>query len=122
MVGLSDDDEVEEVSKPVEAVKELRQQVEDGVEVVGSRGSTLAADLPHPRADCPVSPFTPSKTAKRAVRGNDKHCPSCWCFVCEVPVAQCPQWSSRDAKTPAHCNAHAKNKLWAGIKAELVRR
>ena len=27
---------------------------------------------------------------------------------------------SKDAKVPAHCNAHAGNRLWANIKAAAV--
>jgi hypothetical protein len=45
---------------------------------------------------------------------------SCWCYVCEVPAAKCVQWDSKDAKVPAHCNAHAGNRLWANIKAAAV--
>ena len=45
---------------------------------------------------------------------------SCWCYVCEVPAAKCEQWDSKDAKVPAHCNAHAGNRFWASIKAAAV--
>ena len=45
---------------------------------------------------------------------------SCWCYVCEVPVAKCVQWDSKDAKVPAHCNAHASNRFWANVKAAAV--
>ena len=45
---------------------------------------------------------------------------SCWCFVCEVPVAKCVRWNSKDAKLPAHCNAHTNNRFWASIKAAAV--
>ena len=51
----------------------------DGVEIVGTKGGTLASNLPHPRAHCTVHPITLSKAAKRTVRGNEKHCP--WCVA-----------------------------------------
>ena len=80
-----------------------------------SQGGTLAADLPHARCACPLTPFVPS-IAKRTVRGNDAFCEKCWCFVCEVPAAQCHQWTSMDTKQPAHCNGHARGKMWATLK------
>ena len=77
----SDSDECMEVSAPEVAATmvEERQVLEDGVEIVGTKGGTLASNLPHPRAHCTVHPITLSKAAKRTVRGNEKHCP--WCVA-----------------------------------------
>ena len=82
--GGSDSDECMEVSAPEVAVKmvEHRQVLEDGLEIVGTKGGTLASNLPHPRADCTVHAITLSKAAKRTVRGNEKHCPRCVHCVC----------------------------------------
>ena len=35
-------------------------------------------------------------------------------------MAKCVQWDSKDAKVPAHCNAHANNRFWANVKAAAV--
>ena len=59
-------------------------------------------------------------TARALIRSGALRLGSCWCYVCEVPVAKCVQWDSKDAKVPAHCNAHANNRFWANVKAAAV--
>ena len=96
--------------------RELSEVVdEDGeMEITGSSGGLLAADLPHSRADCPLKPFHPGN-AKRTSPGNEAFCANCWCYVCEVR-APCAHWTSADTKRPAHCNGHARSKMWTTLR------
>ena len=120
-----DESDVEEVAPPrPSGPQTLDGEVldeDEGLELVGSSGGLLAADLPHARAECPRKRFTSSKTAKRTLPGNDEHCPNCWCYVCEMPVARCGQWSSRDTSQPAHCNAHGLSPFWASFRSKAKR-
>lgn len=98
---------VEEVAPPKAAKRSLSEAVDDDLEVTGTGGTgLLAADMPHARCNCPLKRFKKSQ-AKKASPENVLHCEQCWCFVCEKPVRQCPQWDSVDVARPAHCNAHA---------------
>ena len=83
--------------------------------VVGSSG-LVASNMPHPRHACTTHRFRESK-ARRTVAENARRCDHCWCFVCEVRAAECPQWSSSDVQKPAHCNAYPKAGFWADEKA-----
>ena len=84
--------------------------LDDGLEITGSRGGTLVADLPHPRADCPVHPLRLSKAAKRTVRGNEKHCRRCFSAAQPPPhrhhrtgTAQAPHRHCTPAARPPLC-------------------
>ena len=68
------------------------------VEYLGATNSQEIENLPHCRADCIVHPF---KTTAHITS-----CASCWCFVCEVPVISCRNWSN-------HCDADPNNKAHA---------
>jgi len=121
-VALDDDDsDLEILDAPPEAAKGPEQVLHDDVDgdgdlvVVGSSG-LVASNMPHPRHACTTHRFRESK-ARRTVAENARRCDHCWCFVCEVRAAECPQWSSNDVQKPAHCNAYPKAGFWADEKA-----
>ena len=111
--------EVVEVSAPSRPMKAARiQSGDDDLEIVGECGS-FASDLPHARCDCPTTPFKAGRS-KLTIEANAKTCAQCYCFVCQIPAAQCEGWQSRDAKVAAHCNAHGKLSLWSTMRASHV--
>jgi len=114
-------EEVEEVRAPERPSKRTCVRYDDDLEVTGTAGGTLAEDLPHARADCPLNRFVISR-AKKTNSSNAGHCDQCWCFVCEVPADRCTQWTSEDCRAPAHCNAHAKLATWTGLRGGARRR
>ena len=68
----------------------------DDVQVVGHTGTSALRDLPHARRDCAVHPFDASPP---------KHCPQCYCYVCDKPASSCALWS-------AHCHATPACSMW----------
>ena len=84
---------------------------EDDDEVVFlSTTAIMSRDLPHARHSCPVHKFTKGSYdaqknvntkvfSKEVCASNAKHCPQCYCYVCDVPARECTKW---DVK---HCNA-----------------
>lgn len=89
----------------------------EGMAFVGSRGR-LCPLLPHRRSNCPNKPFIQrtQRNAKRTLDRNGERCEHCWCYVCDVVAANCPQWESNDTSTPAHCNAHDRCSLWKRLR------
>ena len=63
---------------------------DDVVEIVEVQNAN--GGLPHARADCATHIFSSS--------AHNLHCASCYCFVCDAPVAQCVAWAQ-------HCDACA---------------
>ena len=60
------------------------------VQYAGRTGDIALSDFPHSRENCLESLWKP---------GNEKHaCPNCYCFVCDKPVSECPEWDE-------HCMA-----------------
>jgi hypothetical protein len=56
----------------------------DVVEAVGSDNMLVASDMPHPRETCTKFPFS-----KHPIAGNERCCPNCFCFVCEIKACEC---------------------------------
>jgi hypothetical protein len=56
----------------------------DVVAVVGSDNMLVASDMPHPRETCTKFPFSKYPTA-----WNERCCPNCFCFVCEIKACEC---------------------------------
>ena len=52
------------------------------------------SDMSHTRDNCGVYSFvrTPGTS-------NAKHCERCFCYVCDVPVAECAAWGNGMART-----------------------
>jgi hypothetical protein len=88
---------------------------EDGIALVGCRGALLLANLPHVRSTCLANPFT-AGSAKRTVGKNSSVCGLCYCYVCDQPAVECPNWTSLDTSAPAHCNAHDELWMWKTMR------
>ena len=82
----------------------------ENIEFVGGN-MVVAADMPHPRESCTRFPFlaAPSEASQAL---NLRHCPQCYCFVCEAKASECGRWSS-------HCNATHKNGQWKALRNSL---
>lgn len=57
------------------------------MEIVGGKIINPLADYPHARFHCATVPFLPGAG----------HCPMCYCWVCDVPVAECEHWAESHA-------------------------
>lgn len=58
------------------------------VAVVGARTQLQAlVDYPHFRFQCVVEPFKRQRASKK-----EKFCPRCFCYVCDIPAADCRRW------------------------------
>jgi hypothetical protein len=88
---------------------------EDGIALMGCTGGLLIGNLPHLRSTCPVNPFTKSR-GLRTVGCNPALCAKCYCYICDRPAVECPQWTSLDTTRPAHCNAHDKHSVWQRLR------
>ena len=64
------------------------EAAEDDDEV--QMGATTLQIFAHPRCQCPLHPF--------ASTAHSPACDKCHCYVCDVPVSQCPKWEE-------HCHA-----------------
>lgn len=71
--------------------------------IVGQKGFNALSDFPHSREDCVVHPI---------INNAELHCPKCFCYVCDVRVAECRNWK-------VHCSARFQDSYW---KAERFRR
>ena len=66
-------------------------------EIVATKGQNALADFPHSRANCVTHPFA---------SGDKKtHCDNCYCYVCDMPAAECQVWDS-------HCKANHEDHRW----------
>ena len=54
--------------------------------------------------NCLESPWRPEARPSR--------CPNCYCYVCDAPVSQCPQWAT------AHCMATHSKENWRRARSE----
>lgn len=64
---------------------------EDEVQIVGQKGEIANCDFPHNASDCCA---------------KTKPCKLCYCYVCDVPVDMCSNW------TGSHCKANPKCPKW----------
>jgi histone deacetylase complex regulatory component SIN3 len=65
--------------------------------VVVGRSSSAIEMLPHARADCVVHPF--------AAGTYRSFCTTCYCYVCDIPAADCANWA-------VHCEATHADPFW----------
>ena len=70
---------------------------DDEVVFQGRTGDAALVDFPHARENCAQCPWRPG--------AESQHCENCFCFVCDVPVAQCVEW-------PSHCKATHTDPKW----------
>ena len=70
---------------------------DEELQFVGRKGEIALSDFPHARQNC---------VNHRFVAGNEhKHCPQCFCFVCDAPADTCAQWRE-------HCVATHADAKW----------
>jgi len=117
--GASSDDEVEEVAPPAPPPR-ITFAVEGDDEVQGMAAAGGLHDLPHLRGFCLHKPFVRTHR-KRPHEGNAATCCHCYCFICDRPAAECPQWESEERKAPSHCNAHGGHKQWRLLQGRAKR-
>ena len=76
---------------------------DDDVVFEGRTGDLALADFPHARENCAEKPWQP---------GSERNaCPNCYCFVCDKPASECPEWAS------SHCMATHKSAHWRAERA-----
>jgi hypothetical protein len=83
-----------------QSIKGAAEDEEDEIAVVGTRHPRVR--LPHMRQHCTDYPFikiSPPPLFIKQCRQNTAHCELCYCYICDVPVKQCNDWSTH------HCNA-----------------
>ena len=68
--------------------------------ITGHTGANALSDFPHARNNC---------VAFKWADAPAKHCPQCFCYVCDAPVAKCSEWSE-------HCNATHDQPHWQALR------
>ena len=71
------------------------------VVITGQIGENPLSDFPHARHHCVVFPIHSDAVSG----GARRHCPNCFCWVCDRPVSACPRWTE-------HCLAKPDNPVW----------
>jgi hypothetical protein len=88
-----DEDGLEIVDMDEDSVESAQEEkVDDDVVMIGN--GPEVSEFPHSRHDCLIHPIqNRTKTFKKT-----KFCVNCYCFVCDVKVAECKHWND-------HCMA-----------------
>lgn len=79
---------------------------ENEIEIIGGN-MTVAADMPHQREACPQFQFRFQNHPE-----NAKHCPNCYCYVCQMKASSCSSWLF-------HCNANCRHTVWKNVRQTL---
>ena len=99
------------VEKPSQALlndDNVKTHQDGDVEVVGTMN---AQNLPHMRPHCTRYPYQEMGREDYGDVGvgdaaaNQRYCPLCYCYVCDVPVDECPEWAY-------HCQATDQSNFW----------
>jgi SNF2-related domain len=88
---------------------------DDDCLLVGSKGTNALTDFPHSRENCVLAPMAVIRSAATASASredsiNRKYCANCYCYVCDIPAAECDDWN-------AHCHARHKDPMWQELRA-----
>ena len=75
------------------------------VEVIHSSGCIPLADFPHARFHCHAIPFHNTSAFKT--------CPNCFCYACDLPVANCNNWN-------VHCHATSSSEEWRTYRKNIL--
>ena len=75
------------------------------VEITGHLGENPLSDYPHARHHCVVFPLRGVGGFGGAAAAAATHCPNCFCWVCDTPVAACTSWTK-------HCLAKPDDPIW----------
>ena len=76
---------------------------DDDVQCTGRTGDNALSDFPHARENCVAIKFVQGQEAK--------HCANCYCYVCDGPAKECPQWAE-------HCKASHTSVQWQQKRAQ----
>jgi len=87
---------------PTAGTSETNGQDED-VAIIGATGPNALADFPHSRENCVTYP-----SAKDPAR----HCPHCYCYICDNPASSCPVWQT-------HCHATHGDPKWRKMREDV---
>eukprot|EP00198_Chlamydomonas_reinhardtii_P010077 XP_001699414.1 predicted protein [Chlamydomonas reinhardtii] len=87
----------------------------------GSAGAQVAnRDFPHPRPDCVSYRFKAGASngsgGPAADAANWKHCPNCYCYVCDVKASECAYWGT-GVRERDHANAR-NTPFWTRLRRE----
>ena len=107
-----DEDACVEVAAP-QAAPPLRDEADDHSDEIvfcGRTGAIALSDYPHARADCCVQPWSHGAAASSKMQ----HCQMCYCFVCDVPAAECSEWRE-------HSQACGDDPHWRALR-EVAKR
>jgi hypothetical protein len=75
---------------------------DDDIQIVHSTVTNPLIVYPHLRSVCGVHPYCTDDYEK-----NQKHCPKCYCYVCDLKASHCKYWMGSNG----HCNAF-ENQFW----------
>ena len=76
---------------------------DDDVVCTGRSGAIALCDYAHPREYCAAVPV--------ATGQERKHCPNCYCYVCDAPAGDCTEWRE-------HCKASHKSAEWRKLREQ----
>ncbi|KAL9186838.1 hypothetical protein ACHAXT_010558 [Thalassiosira profunda] len=94
---------------------------EDGLMVAESNVTNASIDYPHMRSSCGVNKFVYDAQIHGYPHDNEQHCAKCYCFVCDVPAAECDKWNKGGGNYASHCHAHDKDKKWVGMREATLK-
>ncbi|KAJ1408129.1 hypothetical protein B484DRAFT_337020, partial [Ochromonadaceae sp. CCMP2298] len=70
-----------------------------------------ASDMPHARDSCFAHPYAattlsgPHSVLATRRAANMRHCPMCYCYVCDIKASECADWME-------HCLSTYKENRW----------
>lgn len=108
----SEEEDIVEVAAPVAPTmnqgksdknEEESKQEDDDVAIVGATGPNALADFPHSRENCVTHPHAQDPA---------RHCPNCYCYVCDKLASSCPAWQT-------HCRATHGDKKWRKMREDV---
>lgn len=67
------------------------------IQVLQSNTVNPLVEYPHARFLCKAHPFSRTRS-----ENNKLHCSNCFCYICDVAVIECSEWTR-------HCHAHDKD-------------
>ncbi|KAL7551056.1 hypothetical protein ACHAWF_014257 [Thalassiosira exigua] len=109
------------------ASKDDGDDMDVDLEVTSSLLTNANADFPHARHLCGVRPFVFDADARGYENDNDKRCPRCYCFACDVPASECERWEEASDGggsfgASGHCHAHDKDVRWTRLREAAAAR
>lgn len=118
-------------------VQKKGSQAAAAVAAASSATSAASTGVRHSRHECPHHAFEKTNdedydsddsymsVPEPSSDTNKHHCPACYCFICEKPASECPDWKNPGflgAYTyyAAHCNAHPDDGVWEDKRRQTL--